>query len=77
MSIDWRKSVCWWRGPRSSTITLAPWPAARYSSASRYAEIEPPKPEPTMQTSTRSAITAGCPSSVRSRESFRPYEYSA
>src|SRR4051812_38742261 len=33
-------------------------PAASYSSARRQAAIDPPKPDPTMQTSTRSAKAA-------------------
>ncbi len=57
MYIDCLKSVCLNRGPRSSTrMFFGSTSAARYSSASRHAAIEPPKPDPTMQTSTRSAI---------------------
>src|SRR3954447_7824037 len=60
MSIDWRNCVCLKRLPRSSTrMCRGSTPAARYSSDSRWAEIEPPKPEPTVQTSTRSAIGLG------------------
>src|SRR3954471_23300419 len=59
MAMDWRKSVCLKRRPRSSTrMFLGSTPAARYSSLSRYALIDPPKPEPTMHTSTRSLAMA-------------------
>src|SRR3954447_15865183 len=59
MAMDWRKSVCLKRRPRSSTrMFLGSTPAARYSSLRRYALIDPPKPEPTMHTSTRSLAIA-------------------
>src|SRR3954471_9150874 len=59
IAIDWRKSVCLKRRPRSSTrMFFGSTPAARYSSLRRYALIDPPKPEPTMHTSTRSLAMA-------------------
>ena len=69
MSIDCLKSVCRCRWPRSSTRMLGSAPAARYSSASRKAEIDPPKPDPTMQTSTRPHGRFPC--AVRSADSTR------
>ena len=56
-SIDWRKSVCWWRRPRSSTMharaSVPPRGTARPAGRPRSSRRSP---DPTMQTSTRSAI---------------------